>query len=706
MNKREKFFFAVSHNVSPCHIKGGVFMARQYNVIAFAGIFMGLLFAFPVEAQVRLVCESKAHAVVVIADEPTATAKYTAEELVWHVEKATGIRLDVMPESAAPNQVHTHIYVGKTKAALEHGINPEKLPRETFVLRSIGNDLFIVGCEDNGDPMNSKNPYVGTLFGVYDFLESYLGVRWLWPGELGVYVPKTDSVEIPAVNRTSAPALLFRELAWSSARQFMNEKRKQDKLDARLGFSPEVLHGYAHALNVFLRRHRMGGMDAKPRTGHACCGWWRRYGKEHPQWFMLRRDGRRGDPSADSQHVDFCVTNRQLQDFIVEQWDGKSVLLLGPVDCPGRCTCENCRAWDGPQPENPPWFAQMVYKTDPRAKHVFPGVTSDRYARFWKTIYEKAAKRNPDVLVSASFLYENEFPSPVKDIKLNKNIYAEFVQWQDPHLRWFPMPDDAYEWIKQQWLGWKKTGIRMGYRPNYLHDGYVMPHFETRQSGEFFKFAYKHGMEGARFDSLTGQWAVHGPRLYMHLRLLSDPELEIDEIRNEYFSAFGPAAESMERYFDYWEDYARDNMARFVDIFKPLRNAGGFRYRAYPLGVHLAYPPESFEPAEALIEDALKQAASDPLPEYKERVKFIQAGLEHARLTVDLAKIFDGKRDISAERKKDAVVALQRLVDFRKNHEHLFFSDLQWVTNFWERPRWNLEEILASDGSMHNKKGR
>ena len=61
----------------------------------------------------------------------------------------------------------------------------------------------------------------------------------------------------------------------------------------------------------------------------------------------------------------------------------------------------------------------------------------------------------------------------------------------------------------------------MAYRPNYLHDGYVMPHFETKQEGEFFKFAYDHGMEGARFDSLTGQWAAQLPRLYMHLRLFA-----------------------------------------------------------------------------------------------------------------------------------------------------------------------------------------
>ena len=43
---------------------------------------------------------------------------------------------------------------------------------------------------------------------------------------------------------------------------------------------------------------------------------------------------------------------------------------------------------------------------------------------------------------------------------------------------------------------------------------------------------------------------------YMHYRLNWNPEMEIEAIRQEYFSAFGPAAADVEQYFDYWENYA------------------------------------------------------------------------------------------------------------------------------------------------------
>ena len=445
-------------------------------------------------------------------------------------------------------------------------------------------------------------------------------------------------------------------------------------------------------MQVLLRRHRVGGSDAKPPAGHTFSGWWQRYGQQHPEWFALRRDGTRGHPETDYLHVPVCVTNGELQDFIVQQWDGKSVLPLGPVDRPGRCTCAECRAWDGPQPETPPWFALYVYKTDPRAQELFSGVTSDRYARFWKTIQQKAAERNPNAIVSGSFIYENEFPAPVTGIRLNRNIYAEFVQWQDPHLRYFPMPIEAFEWIKKQWLGWRETGIRMGYRPNYLHDGYVMPHFDTRQSGEFFKFAYEHGMEGASFDSLTGQWAVQGLRLYTHLRLMSKPELEIKTIRDEYLSAFGPAANTMDRYFEYWEEYALDNAMRFIELYLNV----GWRYSSYIRRAHVAFPEKCFEPAEELLKQALAETRNDPNAEFTERVRFIQIGLEHARLARNLAATYDGEEDVPAGRVEEARQALRQLVKFRKQHEHTFFSDLLHATGFWERGRINLDPLMRA----------
>jgi hypothetical protein len=219
-------------------------------------------------------------------------------------------------------------------------------------------------------------------------------------------------------------------------------------------------------------------------------------------------------------------------------------------------------------------------------------------------------------------------------------------------------------------------------------DGYVLPQFDTWQSGDFFRFAFKNGMEGAEFDSYTGQWAVQGLRLYMHMRLLSNPNLEIKDIRNEFFSAFGPAAKSIEKYCDYWENYTIENVLNFIS------NLQMRRYATYPLEAQKAFPPGVFKPASEILEEALKEAQKSNQPEFADRVKFLQAGLKHAELTVKVASVFDGKRDIPAEKQDEAKKALDELVQFRKANEKLYFSDLLHITSYCERPCWNLDFYL------------
>ena len=141
-------------------------MYHRTNFMMIVSSITGTLLSLPCAAQVSLVRDGKVHAVVLRADEPSPVASYAVEELVWHMGKATGVTLKVMPESEAPAEVHTRVYIGQTEAARRNGIEPERLRREAYTMRSIGNDLFIVGHDDNGDPLRQDNPNVGTLFGT------------------------------------------------------------------------------------------------------------------------------------------------------------------------------------------------------------------------------------------------------------------------------------------------------------------------------------------------------------------------------------------------------------------------------------------------------------------------------------------------------------------------------------------------------------
>ena len=647
-------------------------------------------------AKVAVVSEGKAQAVVVIADDPAMVATYAARELVHHIEKATGQQIQVVGETEIPEGVASRIFIGMTEAARKQGIVVEKMKPDEFVLRTVGRDLYVLGLEDKardvvlGDPkdhdwkhkilhdgiwslgMRRRGPSVvsphGTLFGVYEILERYVRVRWLWPGELGTYVPRTDHLVIEeALDEYHTPKILWRRFTWFHLKGELSSSDGYDPRTERLAFSPEGLHAFWEATGVYLGRHRMGFSAAAPFLGEEFAYEpWRgtELRERHPEFYAMGPDGKRwGQPGAAYTWGDMCVSNPELHRYILDKvWRGGDTVRLGQRNTIEYCRCPKCMAWDGPQPQpgDIPGFAQAAY--GPRA-------ISYRYARFWKTVYEMAAKRKPGARATC-LTYQTTLPAPLADIKLNENIYGEFCPWSGVAC-YFPMPEANDKWSRQQWLGWRKTGMSMIWRPNHLHGSYTMPYLSTRQVGEFIKFAYKNGMKGMFVDSLRVSWATQGPMIYVHMALAWNPELEVEEIREDFWSAFGPAASEIERYFDYWEAYS-------------LAHPQGSLYS--PIRANAAFPPAEFAKQAAVLKKALQTAASDPLPEYAERVEFLQAGLEHARLSarfmgaLEMGKV-PGDRDGFLK----AQEALKELVAFRRAKEHLFISDYVDAAAFRER---------------------
>lgn len=661
--------------------------------------------------EVTPVRDGKINAVVVTAVDPTPVAAYAAQELIDHIEKATGTRLPLAMEASIPSGYASHIFVGATEAARQQGIDPDQLEIENSVLRTVGDDLYIVGKELRRDqyhgsrphgepwnPLSNECVHSGTLFGVYDVLDRYLGVRWLWPGELGTYVPRTNTVKIPELDETVKPKLLYRDLGgWELQQMFVTGSYYGRKVPRSYKYGnlteevarnlvfpdDDAAYAYGRAMDIFSRRHRrVTPIDPQavrvPRAAHQVAGiddWWARYGKEHPDWFAMRADGGRGmkEPRAGA-YTALCISNPELHRFIAEKaWDGGDVLPLGEADASdeGLCHCPNCLAWDGPQPTEVPEIVRFAY---------MPRAMGDRYARYWKTIYDLAVKRNSNVKVTA-YLYFNTLPAPLTDIKLNPNIYGEFVIYGS-WAGWYPMSNEEDQWYRDQWLGWGKTGMTLFDRSNYLLNNYVTPNVTTWQSGEFLHFAYQHSLIGIAHESYTFSWAAHGPMAYMHYRFLDRPEMTVAQVRKEYFSAFGPAAQLVEKYFDYWESYARTRPS--ISSISSGDVDGALEKLRRPRGHYLAYPPQAYAPAQAILDEALDAARKDPLPEFAERVEFLQAGLRHALLTTRVYEFLDydspsaqsgSAPSSNPEKLKQAREATQAIIAFRQDPANRFVSD-------------------------------
>ena len=60
-------------------------------------------------------------------------------------------------------------------------------------------------------------------------------------------------------------------------------------------------------------------------------------------------------------------------------------------------------------------------------------------------------------------------------------------------------------------------------------------------------------MISSQMDSFIGTFANQLPNNYAVLRLHSDPDRDSNEVLEELYSCFGPAAKEVKEYFSFWE---------------------------------------------------------------------------------------------------------------------------------------------------------
>jgi len=625
--------------------------------------------AHSADQSLSVVRDGMAVAVIVVPDQSTAVVRYAASELEYHIERSTGAKLPILNEARAGDASRQRIYLGTCRATADAGIQISKLPAEACALRSTPGALYIAGNDGGGDPLD-PDTRAGTLFGVYEWLEQAAGVRWLWPGELGTSVPRVRSLSAAPVNQLISPAFFQRRV-----RPGLGFKAE----NPALGFTPAAHDRYVRDQSVFLRRHRQG-RSLRMSYGHAFTDWWEKSGQQHPEWFQQLESGRRG-PAKKTARYSMCVSDPGFQHEVVARWKAAGgarkpgeISFINAVenDIPGLCACERCKALDGVPP------ADYLTFHSPKSKLAMNRFVSDRYARFWLSVQQEAARLNPQATV-IGYVYFNYFGAPTTPVKLNSNVLLGYC----PSGGWYPRVAGEHEWYKCQWRGWRDTGARLFMRTNYFLDGYCMPFIFAHQFADDFQHAARNGMVATDFDSLTGQWATQGPTLYLLMRLQTKPAASPDELLAEYYSGFGPAAAHVKAYFDYWERYTSSKTESLNDTFD---RSGASRWRTWARAAHLVFPPTCFSDGEAHLERASMAAKSDPVA--AARVEFLRKGLQHAKLSARAADVLSLSQPEATEpaRKK----MLHELVTLRRSLERdgiSNFNNLAWVEDLsWKLP--------------------
>ncbi|HRJ72510.1 MAG TPA: DUF4838 domain-containing protein [Terrimicrobiaceae bacterium] len=630
-----------------------------------------------------LVKDGQPDAILVVPDDDVFVPRFAAKEFQHHVKRSTGAELPILTETEAEGRPGARVYFGATKALKAAGLGGEDFGKYGYAGRLRDGSLYFYGRDSDfpvpkdipekdwlvqsARPLCWEKP-VGTLLATYDFLESQLGARWIWPGPTGEYVDVRKDVTVEAYDKAGKPRYLSNHMM----------PFEEDALEQR----------------QWLLRQRFLRLDpALFINDHAFVTYWNEYKDSHPEIFAMWPGGKR--TPVDGQPGDLmamCVSNPDLARIKVERWkngtpsmdngqnvrsDGdfqKGFINVGENDVAGYCVCEACRKMDAPDPrfathpywakgelkpfnEGGRWLRDGKGSRDAYSK--LPSLT-DRYMKFYLAVQKEAEKYNPGVLIRGQ-AYAN-YDEPPKETKLNDRIVISFVKF--PGITW--TPEDTRDTLAS-WDAWQEAGATLFLRPNITNfRGHNMPDFYARQLGDTLKHIANTRLIGTNWDALLGQWAVHAPNFYMIGRMLQEPDRTSDEILQEFYGAFGPAKNEVAAYFQLCDKASNTLSQADWDAFVNDTSEMGASSKSSMHYLAQSFTPEVMAQARELLDKALAAAKGDQDAEQK--VRILDLGFQESNLTMNAFRAFQKITRKDPASQKNFVAAVDALQAFRKAH--------------------------------------
>lgn len=542
---------------------------------------------------VEIVKNGKSAYAIVVARKPLPITSRAASVLQAYIQKATSVKIPIVKRGVLNEK--PSIVVGDCEAARKAGINVKKIKPEGFVIKTIGNNLYIVGRDTAGGG-NSDHwrtaPQSGTWYGVARFLEQFLDIRAFFPSKFGESVPKRLNLVVGSIDISDYPKMDYRRMSYLWWKGLSKKRIKEVKDWKRInGNGWSVVWQASHSWLYNFR-----GED---------------YFKAHPEWFALVN----GQRLAYSPHgLQMCTTNPQALDqfakTIIEksQKSNGTMFSLSPNDGGGHCECAKCRALDVEKnPDGTP-------------------VLTDRYV----TYCNEVAKRVNKVLPNQTFgFYAYSFYSnPPRKTKLDPHVKVMHVNNGVAFTYYSKEYADKY--LNEKLLPWKKA---VGTLYFYTHPNgmgtITLPSMHPKAIKRLYADLAKAGVTGVSLN-MAEPFDSTGIDYYLYLKMAWDPGADFDAIYADAMQkCYGEAAPMVQKYFD----SLADAVVAHSKNLKADVSMGSLR--KFPTVLETIYDG-LYEKGMPYLEKASKTGISE---NQRWRLNLLIENLKYCKDTVDLYKL-------------------------------------------------------------------
>lgn len=460
----------------------------------------------------------------------------------------------------------------------------DKLPRES--LHDVSDiDSFEIAISAKPKPrvVIAGKTALGAGFGVMQFLEKHVGVTWLFPGELGVALPKSPRISLRETTERAAPLYVSRIF---SGMLYRDPALKESYLGTFFGsydyFKGLQLHSLSYASHALVHV-----FDVKE------------FSATQPDIYPIK-DGKRyippvpGDPNDtvglwSAWHP--CYSNPKTTEIAIrkaKEWfeQGSHTFSLGINDgYRVQCGCADCKKAGWPNA-----YFNFVAKVADAMKSYYP----------------------PHMV---GVLAYGDVKIPPADLKLPDNVVV-LVTGAETRLE-----------------TWAPHASHVGIYEYFYGDGWWIPNFPLdglRQNESLYRNL------NARFYYAEAYptWAFDAPKIAIRNRLMWDSTLNVNDALDRWCrAAFGDGGPSMARYYRRWA-------ALQTDEVKPGRFTPTNRFEMWrnPAAQFASVSRADFDTADACLARAKRVARTGP---EQARVEMVEAFHESSK---NLFQIYSATR--------------------------------------------------------------